>query len=100
EIGMNTLVPANGVYSARVFINGDVYQGVANVGIKPTFHGKKRNIEVHVLDFCRDLYGKWIKISFTRRLRGEKRFASPSELVEQIKRDIIEAREQRSNAGE
>lgn len=100
EIGMNTLVPANGVYSARVFINGDVYQGVANVGIKPTFHGKKRNIEVHVLDFCRDLYGKWIKISFTRRLRGEKRFATPSELVEQIKRDIIEAREQRSNAGE
>ncbi len=92
EIGRNTLVPANGVYSARVYLDGDVYQGVANIGTKPTFHGKKRNIEVHVLDFYQDLYGKWIKVSFTRRLRGEKRFATPSELVEQIKRDILEAR--------
>ncbi len=100
EIGRNTLVPANGVYSVRVFADGDVYQGVANIGTKPTFHGKKRNVEVHILDFYQDLYGKWIKISFTRRLRGEKRFATPTELVEQIKRDILEAKALWSNVGE
>lgn len=100
DIDQTLLVPANGVYSTKVHINGDTYYGVANIGVKPTFHGVKRNLEVHLLDFYQDLYGKHLKVSFTRRLREEKRFSTPSDLVEQIQRDIHEARAEWSKVRE
>jgi len=87
-------VPANGVYAVKVQVDGEHYLGVANIGIKPTFHGfnSKPNLEVHLLDFHADLYGKEIKVFFTRRIREEKRFSSPGELIEQIRADINRAR--------
>ena len=98
EIDEELLMPANGVYSAMVYHNGYTYHGLVNIGIKPTFHGKKRNIEVHLLDFSEDLYGKQIKVSFIRRIRGEKKFATPSDLIKQIEMDIHEARTKCSEA--
>jgi riboflavin kinase/FMN adenylyltransferase len=92
DINDLVLVPANGVYLAKVHIKGESYFGLANIGVKPTFQTKKRNIEVHLLDFYQDLYGESIKVSFTRKLREEKRFQTPSDLVKQIERDILEAR--------
>lgn len=87
-------VPANGVYAVKVQVDQDLYLGVANIGIKPTFHGfgNRPNLEVHLLDFQGDLYGKGIKVFFTGRIREEKRFSSPGELVEQIRSDINRAR--------
>jgi len=92
NIDQTYLVPANGVYSVKVRVDGETYLGVANIGFKPTFHGKERNIEVHLLDFYQELYGKYIKVSFTMRLREEKKFTTPSELIKQIEQDIIQAR--------
>ena len=94
EMPIDVIVPANGVYTVKVQIDGDTYWGVANIGTKPTFHGQnpKRNLEVHLLDFCQDLYGKKIVVLFTRRIREEIRFQSVAELVEQIHRDIDTAR--------
>lgn len=92
NIDQTLLVPANGVYITKVHIDEESYFGVANIGVKPTFNANKRNVEVHLLDFCGDLYGKHIKVCFTGRLRNEKKFASPSELIKQIEKDIIEAR--------
>jgi riboflavin kinase/FMN adenylyltransferase len=92
NLDQTLLVPANGVYLTKVHIEGETYFGVANIGVKPTFNTNNRNIEVHLLDFYEDLYGAHIKVSFTRRLRKEKKFASPSELVKQIERDVMEAR--------
>ncbi|WP_066635295.1 bifunctional riboflavin kinase/FAD synthetase [Desulfolucanica intricata] len=94
EINPDLLVPNNGVYTVKVQMDGDIFLGVANIGTKPTFHGydSARNIEVHLLDFYGDLYGKTIKVLFLRRLRGEKRFNSVGELVAQIQEDINEAR--------
>lgn len=94
EIDPRIVVPANGVYSVKVKVDDDNFLGVANIGVKPTFHGEmnKRNIEVHLLDFYGNLYGKRIKVFFTKRLREEKRFCSVSELVQQIEQDIIHAR--------
>ncbi|MFZ5646305.1 MAG: bifunctional riboflavin kinase/FAD synthetase [Bacillota bacterium] len=88
------VVPAKGVYAVKVQVDGDHYLGVANIGIKPTFHGfnSRPNLEVHLLDFQGDLYGKQIKVFLTRRIREEKRFSSPGELVEQIRSDINRAR--------
>lgn len=89
------MAPANGVYAVKVQVDGDHYLGVANIGVKPTFHGFdcRPNLEVHLLDFQGDIYGKWVKVFLTRRIREEKRFSSPSELVEQIRTDISRARE-------
>jgi len=89
------LIPANGVYSVQVPIDGHVFLGVANVGVRPTFHGQgvKPNIEVHLLDFEGDLYHKFIQVYFINRLRREKHFASMDELVAQIEQDIQKARE-------
>ncbi|WP_347490867.1 bifunctional riboflavin kinase/FAD synthetase [Desulfoscipio sp. XC116] len=94
EVDPNLLVPANGVYSVKADIDGRVLGGVANIGIVPTFHSNSfvRTVEVHLLDFGGDLYGKEIKVYFIRRLRNEKKFNSAGELVEQIQMDINEAR--------
>ena len=87
-------VPANGVYAVGVQVDGDDYLGVANIGVKPTFQGfgARPNLEVHLLDFHSDLYGKRIKVILTRRIREEKRFTSPGELIEQIRVDINNVR--------
>ena len=92
DIGENPLIPANGVYSVLADFDGQTYQGLANVGFKPTFNGGKRIIETHLLDFNRDLYGQEIKIRFLERIRAEKKFSSPEELVRQIEKDILLAR--------
>lgn len=92
DIEQTLLVPANGVYSVKVYVEGETYLGVANIGVKPTFQGNTRNIEVHLLDFYHDLYGKNIKVKFTRRLREEKRFMTSTDLVKQIEQDIMETR--------
>lgn len=94
ELPGEVIVPGNGVYAVKVLMDGDSYWGVANVGTKPTFHGLNsgRNLEVHLLDFCQNLYGRRIKILFNQRIREEKRFQSVAELVEQIHRDIDFAR--------
>lgn len=90
----NIMVPARGVYSVKVEVDGESFLGVANIGVKPTFHvnSNNRTIEVHLLDFYGNLYGKKMKVYFTRRLRGEKKFSSATELVQQIKQDILLAR--------
>jgi len=94
ETDARILIPANGVYSVNVQVDGRILTGVANIGVKPTFHGEgyARTIEVHVLDFNGDLYGKRLQVAFIRRLREEKRFLSVEQLLEQIRLDISQAR--------
>ncbi|GAB6180700.1 bifunctional riboflavin kinase/FAD synthetase [Desulfotomaculum defluvii] len=91
-VGM--MVPTKGVYSVKVEMDKETYLGVANVGTKPTFHGNNliTNIEVHLLDFCGDIYGKEIKVQYVRRLRDEKKFSSIHDLVSQIQADVQSAR--------
>lgn len=89
----NILVPANGVYAVRVHIKGNSYNGVANVGIKPTFNlNQPKNLEVHCFDFSDDIYNTKIKVEFIGRLRGEKGFSSVQELVTQINSDVKQAK--------
>lgn len=90
ELDEKLAAPGNGVYSTHVRINGELYLGVANIGTKPTFNRdrKKRNLEVHLLDFRGDLYGEKIRVEFLRRLRNELRFNSVNDLVNQIQQDI------------
>lgn len=97
------LIAANGVYAVRVII-GDmvqrdaegripVYNGVANIGVRPTFNGTIRLVEVHLLDIQPDLYDQRITISFVARLRSEQRFAGIEALKAQIAMDAQQGRQ-------
>ncbi|MFH1625920.1 MAG: bifunctional riboflavin kinase/FAD synthetase, partial [Pseudomonadota bacterium] len=87
------LFPKPGIYVVHVFYRDNIYQGVANIGFKPTFKDQALSIEVYILDFDKDIYDEDLKMSFVERLRDEKAFGSPDELVLQIKKDVEKARE-------
>jgi riboflavin kinase/FMN adenylyltransferase len=88
------LLPANGVYAVRARVDGGPWRdGVANLGQRPTFDGVRFLIEVHLLDFSGDLYGRELEVGFFSRLRGEQRFDGSEALVAQIRADVAAARE-------
>jgi riboflavin kinase / FMN adenylyltransferase len=84
--------PAGGVYAVRCTVDGAVYDGVSNVGTRPTFGGGQEVIEVHLLDVDLDLYGRTIRVAFIDRIRDERRFDGVEALVAQIREDIDRAR--------
>jgi len=86
------LIPAHGVYAVIVHLEGSRYQGVSNIGFNPTFADDRLFIEVHLLDFNRNIYGKSLEVLFIDRIRDEVKFAGPEKLVEQVKRDIEKAK--------
>lgn len=87
------IVPGNGVYVVRVSVGATQTYGIMNIGVRPTVSaGVQRVIEVHLLDFSRDIYGERIAVTFLRRLRDEKKFGSVQELVDQLDRDREDAR--------
>jgi riboflavin kinase/FMN adenylyltransferase len=80
--------PGHGVYAA--WANG--YPTAVNVGVRPTFDtGRGLLVEAHLIGFEGDLYGQRLRIAFLERMRGEKRFESVDELVEQMQLDLVEA---------
>lgn len=86
------LCPQKGVYAVTVEYNTLKYKGVANIGYSPTFDDNIFTIEVHMLDFNENIYGRNIRINFVERIRDEMKFSGISELSEQIKKDIDKAR--------
>jgi riboflavin kinase/FMN adenylyltransferase len=88
------VVPGHGVYACRVRLaDGSVVAAATNVGVRPQFvTGRGELIEAFLIDWSGDLYGQPIRIEFLRRLRGERRFESVEGLVEQMGRDVDEAR--------
>jgi riboflavin kinase/FMN adenylyltransferase len=86
------LLPKRGVYACRVNIEGRDYEGVANIGLRPTFNGVGERLEVHILnEHFPSLYGRRLHVSFIDRLRDELKFNSVDELKAQIARDINDA---------
>ena len=87
------LLPPPGVYAVDVdVVGGEPHRGVANLGLRPTFEGRRFAIEVHLLDFDADLYGERLDVHFRARLREERRFEGIDALKGQIDRDIEAAR--------
>lgn len=85
-------LPPDGVYAVTAVVEGDELPAVANLGLRPTFGGRARALEVHLLDWSGDLYGRRVEARFKCRLRGEMRFDGPAALIEQIGRDVRAAR--------
>lgn len=91
-IDENMVTPPNGVYVTYCIYNGVRYPSVTNVGVKPTVGTFKKNVETHIFNFNKELYGKHIKVEFLKMIRDEVKFASTDELSEQIARDCLEAK--------
>lgn len=90
-------LPASGVYVTSVFYEGAWRPSVSNVGWNPTFQSEAQvlspSFETHIFDSQLHLYGQHLKIRFHRRLREERRFENPQQLVAQIQKDMQEARQ-------
>jgi len=94
---VDELCPKTGVYAVTVELGEDHFKGVANIGYSPTFDDHQFTIEVHILDFNRDIYGKKIRVNFIHRIRDEKKFSNIDELSAQIQQDIFAGRQLLSN---
>jgi riboflavin kinase / FMN adenylyltransferase len=88
------LLPPNGVYAVRAQIGAEAFSGVVNIGVRPTFKDRphQRVLEVHLLDFNREIYGADVEVLFRKKLREEKKFNSRDALKQQIAADVLEAR--------
>ncbi len=91
-------IPKNGVYVTRCLLDNEIHFGIMNIGYRPTFENKHELVlEVHILNFDRDIYGKSMKIEFLKRLRDEVKFESKDSLIHQIQTDKKTAQEIISN---
>ena len=87
------LCPKLGVYAVTVETVHGKYKGVANIGFSPTFGDQMFTIEVHILDFDRDIYDTRIRVNMVARLRDEIKFSGIEQLSAQIKQDVEKAKE-------
>jgi riboflavin kinase/FMN adenylyltransferase len=90
------VLPPSGVYAVKIIFNNRHLNGICYIGVKPTFRAQSakrkaqsaKNIEVHVFNFNKNIYGKYLEIQFLKKIREERKFASVPLLAKQIKKDI------------
>ena len=83
-----------GVYAVTVTgIDDKTYEGIANIGIRPTVDGREPLLEVHIFDFDGDIYGRLLTVEFCRKLRDEQQFDGLDALKAQIHYDLATARD-------
>lgn len=85
---VDELFPKIGVYAIWVELDGEVHQGVANIGKNPTFGNDALSVEAHILDYSGDIYGSDIRVHFVQRIRDEKKFNGIDELKARITVDV------------
>lgn len=96
---LRKLIPRNGVYAVDVQLEGKIWKGMANIGIRPTIESQvhEQTLEVNIFDFAEDIYGKPITVFFKDRIRNEIKFASLNNLVKQLDEDKKEIQARFSN---
>ncbi len=92
---IDVMIPADGVYAARVWIDGrgPAWPAACNIGPNPTFGEQARKVEAHLIGFSGDLYNRSVELDFIQRLRSTRRFNGQEELLEQLRLDIDQARQ-------
>ena len=90
-VDANQLIPAAGAYAVKVRMEYSMEwkHGMMNIGMRPTFDGHKRTLEVHIFRLSEDLYGQRLLVSFIERLREEQRFESVEALINQLRQDAV-----------
>ena len=87
-------IPATGVYAVKILVQNEWYNGVCNVGYKPTFNNPKEkqlSVEVHILNFDKNIYGEEVVVGWYKRIRSERKFSGIDALIEQIDLDKQQA---------
>ncbi len=87
------LIPGKGVYAVRVKLGPRYYNGLCNIGTNPTFSQGSLRVEVHLLDFDGEIYGRRLKVLFLALLRSESKFGSADALVKQMHQDVQRAKD-------
>lgn len=85
------LIPANGVYAVEVVVDGKKYQGMMNIGVRPTVGGTQRVIEVNIFEFSANIYNNSITVYFKHFLRREQKFSGIDALKQQLAEDKVNA---------
>lgn len=93
ETEVEQALPADGVYTSRAFIDNQAHPAMTNIGLNPTFGVDKHMIEVYIMDYKGDLYGRDLTIEIIERLRGEIKFDSPEALKAQIAKDVEQGKD-------
>lgn len=88
---LNKVVPKNGIYAVLVRVDGVWFKGMMNIGIRPTFNGETKSLEVNIFNFSDSIYGKTVQVRFFDRIRDEKRFNSVDELKAQLAMDKMKS---------
>jgi riboflavin kinase/FMN adenylyltransferase len=91
--GFATVVPGRGVYAGRCAVDDRQHAAAIHVGPNPTFGDERPKVEVYILDFTGDLYGRTLDVDFVTRLRDVRRFESVDALRTQLERDIAHVRQ-------
>jgi riboflavin kinase/FMN adenylyltransferase len=84
------LIPAIGIYAVKIKLNGNDHIGLLSIGKRPTFYESGELVsEVYIYDFDENIYGKKIKVEMVERIRGEEKFSSAEELINQMNKDKV-----------
>lgn len=83
------LVPKNGVYIVKTIIDNQITFGMMNIGYNPTFNGKQKSIEIHFINFNKNIYDKTLTIEMILRIRNEIKFNSVDDLKKQLEQDKL-----------
>ncbi|MFC1998346.1 bifunctional riboflavin kinase/FAD synthetase [Chloroflexota bacterium] len=92
NVAADRALPPDGVYTTIAIVDNTAYEAVTNVGMRPTFSAQNRTVEVFLLNFHDDLYGKDITIDLVEKIRPEMKFSSANELTHQIEKDVSHAK--------
>jgi riboflavin kinase/FMN adenylyltransferase len=86
------IIPKNGIYAVKARLEETLYGGMMSIGIRPTFKGSHRTLEVNMFDYDAPAYGKTIEIMFVKRIRDELKFDSVQDLIAEMEKDETRAR--------
>ena len=93
EVAPQMVLPGDGIYATWAVIDGVRHPSATSIGVRPTFQPSERIVEVYVIDFNADLYGKNVSVEFVSKLRDQEAFTSVEALIDQIDRDVANSRE-------
>ena len=93
EVGPQILMPGDGIYATWAIIDGTRHRAATSIGIRPTFELSQRLVEVYVMDFSGDLYGKTVGVEFIKKVRDQEKFDGLDALINQINQDVDDCRQ-------
>ena len=93
EVTNKNLLPESGVYATRIKVGDETYLAVTNIGLRPTVDNEQQvTVEAHILDFNQDIYGQVVELEAHKFLRPIQKFGSLEDVLNQVKKDIEEAK--------